>query len=638
MTTPGYQLFFAELKRRRVFRVMAVYGIVGFVLLQIVDLAVPALLLPEWTYRFVALILLLGFPIAIVLAWAFEMTPDGMKRTANAAPGELGAIIAAPASQRLPAGLMALVGMVALVLGAWWVGRQTAPDSAELTVASDVRLTFTDPADDPRPSIAVLPFADMSPEGDQEYFSDGITEEILNTLVKIRDLRVSARTSAFAFKGRDLTAEQLGDTLHVRYLVEGSVRKSQDQLRITAQLIDTRVGSHIWSDQYDRTLDNVFAIQTEIAKAIAAQLRVPLGLEADDALVTPTSDLNAYDLYLAGRASMRARGEHLLDAIRSFEAAIARDSNWAPVWAALAEVKEIRIWYAETFDPGEWTRENIVTSLQEAEAAARRALELDSRNASAYVALASVQRDRGQWAESEATYHRAIMLDPDNAEAHMQYTELLILTGRIGEAVLAADRAATLDPVPIRFEILGSALELDDRLPEALEAYRLGTERDPDVGLIFLWIIAAEAHLIEGRTEEAIDLYESAAQSMDSVYRRSASEPPTAPPSPDEIEAFATAVTSGEVSAVPPRMRAFLVPSYWMMLGEPDSAIARMLGISQGGPPANIAWKVWAPEIDPIRSDTRLQNLLDARNLAGARVQRTPQPARTRPMTLGRGQ
>jgi hypothetical protein len=194
MTTPGYQRFFAELKRRRVFRVMAVYGLVGFVLLQIVDLAVPALLLPEWTYRFVALILLLGFPIAIVLAWAFETTPEGVQRATEAAPGELGAIIAQPASRHWLAGIPALVGVVALVGGAWWVGRQSA------SVAD------ADPTTGPVvASIAVLPFVNMSDDASNEYFSDGISEELLNLLAKIPDLHVAARTSSFSFKEQNLS-------------------------------------------------------------------------------------------------------------------------------------------------------------------------------------------------------------------------------------------------------------------------------------------------------------------------------------------------------------------------------------------------------------------------------------------------
>ncbi|MEN8145077.1 MAG: tetratricopeptide repeat protein [Gemmatimonadota bacterium] len=650
----SYQQFLAELKRRHVFKVATIYGVVAFILLQVADLLGQGLRLGDTFMPFVTAIVLLGFPLALIVAWAFELTPEGMQRTSAPAAGEIEGIVEAPASQRWPAGLMALVGVAALVAGAWWVGRQTAPATGGTQTAADgtgaearaqpdadsrLQLAYVDLSDDPRPSIAVLPFDDMSPEGDQEYFSDGMTEEILNVLAKIRELRVAARTSTFALKDQDLTATQWGDTLGVQYFVEGSVRKAGDQLRITAQLIDAADGSHLWSDQYDRSLDDVFAIQSEIAAAIAGALKIPLGLKADDALVTPTSDMAAYDLYLTGRARMRERGKSLNEAIQLFEAAVARDSNWAPAWAALAEVKEIRIWYAETFDPGEWTRENISRSLKDAEAAARRALESDSRNASAYVALASVQRDRGQWAESEATYRHAIVLDPDHAEAHMQYSELLVLTGRVDEAVRAADRAATLDPVPIRFEILGYALYLDDRLTEAIEAYRLGTRRDPDVGLVYLWMIAADAHVMEGRTEEATALYESAAQAMGRVYRRSQSEPSTASPSRDEIEAYVkTVASSGELAAVPQSMRALLVPAHWMMLDEPDSAIARMLQISGGGPPANIAWEIWAPEVDRIRNDARLQDLLEARDLAGARVQRTPPADRTRPMTLDRGQ
>ncbi len=200
--TPGYQRFFAELKRRRVFRVMAVYGIVGFVLLQIVDLAVPALLLPEWTYRLVALILLLGFPVAVVIAWALELTPEGVRRMAEAAPGELAEIIAAPASKRWPAGVLALVGMTALLAGAWYVGRQSAPG-----VAADLA---TGPV---TASIAVLPFVNMSDDASNEYFSDGISEELLNLLAKIAELRVAARTSSFSFKDQDLEITEIADRL-----------------------------------------------------------------------------------------------------------------------------------------------------------------------------------------------------------------------------------------------------------------------------------------------------------------------------------------------------------------------------------------------------------------------------------------
>jgi TolB-like protein len=273
----SYQEFFAELKRRRVFRVAGIYGIVSFGVLQAADLMLPRLGLPDWTVTFMVALVVLAFPVAVLLAWAFDLTPEGLTRTDAPAPGEIEAIVSAPASQRWPAGLLALVGVAALVASTFWIARRTAPEggdrAAQAGSSSDVRLAFADPADDPRPSIAVLPFADMSPDGDQEYFSDGMTEEILNVLVKIGSMRVAARTSTFALKERELTAVQWGDTLRVRYLVEGSVRKASDQVRITAQLIDTGDGSHLWSESYTRPLIDVFRVQSAM-RIILYQLMI----------------------------------------------------------------------------------------------------------------------------------------------------------------------------------------------------------------------------------------------------------------------------------------------------------------------------------------------------------------------------
>ena len=229
----SYQEFFAEMKRRHVFRVAGIYGIVAFGVLQAADMALPRLGMPDWTVTFMLALVLLAFPVVLIIAWAFEVTPDGVKKTDAAAPGEIEAIVSAPMSQRWPVGLLALVGVVALLGGGWWIGRSTAPGagSAEADpAAADVRFAMTDLADDDRASIAVLPFADMSSGGDQEYFGDGMAEEVINTLVRIRDLRVAGRTSAFAYKGRNKDLREIGVELGVGYLVEGSVRKDGDQL------------------------------------------------------------------------------------------------------------------------------------------------------------------------------------------------------------------------------------------------------------------------------------------------------------------------------------------------------------------------------------------------------------------------
>jgi TolB-like protein len=628
-----YQQLLAELKRRHVFKVAGVYGLVAFGLIQVADPLARALLLPDAFLTYVVAVLLLGFPLALVLAWAFEVTPQGVRKTEAATAEEIEAIVAQPASKRWPAGLLAVVGVLALVAGAWWVGRRGSTDAGAAAGtggrSADVRLAMTDGAEDDRPSLAVLPFADMSPEGDQEYFSDGITEEILNVLAKVREMRLSARTSAFAFKGHDLTAEQLGDTLRVRYLVEGSVRKAGNRLRITAQLIDAATGSHLWSEQYDRELEDVFVIQTEIAEAIAAELRVPLGLEDDQTLVSPTGDLTAYDLYLAGRTKMRERGPSLPEAIRLFEAAIARDSNWAPAWAALAETREISVWYLDQFGESDEDTEASERFLVQAETAARRAIELDPRNASALVAMGSVLRDRHQADEAEAFYRRALALDPDNPEAYHQYGEMLYETGRIAEAVRALDRATTLDPAPVRIFLLGLALELDDRRSEAVEVYELGLASDPEIRIPQLWWSAAAAYIEAGMAEPAIDALVTLTQAA----------PPPADgdpvPTPERIERTVRAIVDREPDRIPPEVRDVLSPEWWMLLDDREQALENLRRLNDA---FALRWApgYWLPVWDSLRSDPEFQELFADKGVGGTDIRRTPVEERVRPTVLQR--
>jgi TolB-like protein len=617
----SYQQLFAELKRRKVFKVAAVYGAVAFVLLQVAELLGQGLRLPESFMPFITAVVLLGFPLALILAWAFEVTPDGVQRTEAAAAGEIEAIVAQPAAKRWPAGLAALVGLGALLAGAWWVGTRTGPASGEgdATAGSgpDVRFAFADLADDPRPSLAVLPFADMSPDGDQEYFSDGITEEILNVLAKLPELRVAARTSAFAFKGRQVDMRAVGDSLGVGYLIEGSVRKSGDQLRITAQLIDASTGSHLWSESYDRRLDNVFQIQTEIAEAIAAQLRVPLGIDDRSELVTPTADLEAYDLYLAGRARMRERGESLPEAMRLFEAAIARDSAWAPAWAGLAEASEIHLWYVNGREGPD--RETMTAALDRAERAARRALELDPGSAPARVALGNVLRDRFEWQEAETAYREALAIDPDYPEAHQQYAELLVATGRIADAVRVAARAAALDPAPVRLSFLGFALFTDDRPSEAILAFERGISLDPEQNLESLRGSLGLLHYDEGRFDEAYDVWASipgVKAEMDPYWT-----------------GWVAALREGSLSAVPDAERQYLKPEDMIHLGEPERAANRLTNPPQPHWIGNV-YRLWSRIFDPIRDHPAVQKYLRDRGLEGVTVRRTPPDERELPAVL----
>jgi TolB-like protein len=625
----SYQEFFAELKRRKVFRVAALYGVVSFGVLQAADIMLPRLGVPDWTVTFMVALVVLAFPVALILAWAFEVTPDGVKRTDDAAPGEIEGIMSAPASQRWPAGLMALVGVAALVGGTWWIARTTAPgatvEPAQANLISGMQLV--DLSEDTRPSIAVLPFVNMSADEEQEYFSDGMTEEILNTLAKIKELRVAARTSAFAYKGENKDLREIGNELGVRHLIEGSVRKDGDQLRITAQLIDVTDGSHLWTESYTRPAANVFDIQIEIAESIADALKVPLGLDNATDLVTPTADLEAYDLYLAGRSRLRERGQGTLDAIDLFKAAIDRDSAWAPAWAGLAEAMEISLWGGGV----EYDSTSFYRTLAEAEEVARQALELQPQNPAALVALGSIHRDRMEWAEAERFYRQALDLDPDNAEAHHQYGEWLAKRGRTAEAVLSMDRATILDPAPIRVAQLINMLRQDTRWDEAEEVlhWALG-QGMADRHVLFadsVWptimpiVRAAE----EGRVEDQLDLA-IAAGLLDL--------PADTVGSGDYVRAM----RAHRLDLIPDSVRPNLnLTAYdFIALGEPELAVDDFLVEMEGASPLGIDAPrgVWWVLHDPIRSDPRYQAYMESIGLGGLEVHRTPVDERVRPAIL----
>ncbi|MCZ6830951.1 MAG: FlgO family outer membrane protein, partial [Gammaproteobacteria bacterium] len=274
----------AELKRRNVYRVAFAYLILGWLVLQITDIVAPALHLPVWTITLVTFLGIIGFPFAMFFTWAFEMTPQGLKRTADVHPEESISHETGSQINRLIFAMMAMAILVLLVDRLFYRVEQS-PATGEINQAAGERMVPAT-AVEPQPvaaaargkprSIAVLPFVNMSNDPDQEYFSDGISEELLNGLARIGELRVAARTSSFAFKGKNLDIKEIGNKLNVEAVLEGSVRKSGKRIRITAQLIDVNDGFHLWSDTYDRDLTDIFVIQDEISAAIIEALRVHL--------------------------------------------------------------------------------------------------------------------------------------------------------------------------------------------------------------------------------------------------------------------------------------------------------------------------------------------------------------------------
>jgi TolB-like protein/Tfp pilus assembly protein PilF len=425
--------WFQELKRRRVFRALVGYGVVAFAVVQGTEPLIHALHLPEWILSAVVLALGIGFPITVVLAWTFDLKVAGLERTEPPAAHH-----ARPLS-RLRLGLL-LVGLGAIAaapgLTYFFLLRR---DSAAPTVGA--------------PSIAVLPFVDMSPGRDHEYFSDGIAEEILNALSQIEGLRVAGRTSSFAFKGRNEDLRAIGQKLNVRAVLEGSVRKAGSRVRITAQVVDTADGYHLWSREFDRDLSDVFAVQDEIAKAVASALEVKLlpgrAATAREHLAT---DPVAYGHYLLGRQLFHLGSPAgYRGAVDAYEKALEIDPRYAPAWAGLA----IAANYASSFAE---SGEELQRLLRRSREAGPKAPQLDPRLAEGFAARGYVRAMmEHDWAGAGEDLERAIALSPRDAEIRRLYSGFVLApVGRTKEAVEAARLATELDPAaPLCWNALG---------------------------------------------------------------------------------------------------------------------------------------------------------------------------------------
>ena len=485
MTPPGYQRFFADLKRRRVFRVMAVYGVVAFAIIEAADAIFPRMALPDWTVTLVVWLALLGFPVAIVLAWALEMTPEGVRRTAEAAPGELTEIIAAPASQRWSAGVLALVGVTALLAGAWYVGRQSAPPpDADPAVGISSA------------SIAVLPLADMSPDKDQEYFSEGISEELLNLLTKIPELQVTARTSSFSFKDQNLEIPEIAARLNVAHVLEGSVRKAGNQVRITVQLIRAADGFHVWSETWDRTLDDIFAIQDEIAAEVVAQLKVTLLGEAPKVEET---DPDAYALFLQARNWEVPGGttEEIMEEVTAlYLQGLAIDPDYAPAWVDLARI------YSTQANMG---LRPVNEGFRLSREAANRALAIDPEYALADATLGYIAEAYDQdLAVAARHFERALELAPTDTDIIFWAADLARNLDRLDEAIALLEYAVARDPVNMSVHNgLGLAYFFAGRLDEALASFRTMDSLGP-AGMGFGQSLIGWVLLEKGEPEAAL--------------------------------------------------------------------------------------------------------------------------------------
>jgi TolB-like protein/Tfp pilus assembly protein PilF len=437
----------AELRRRNVFRVGAAYLALGWVVTQVTGTVAPALHLPPWTLPMVVWIGVIAFPFVMVFTWVYELTPEGLKRERDI---DRSASITHVTARRLD---YMVIGLLVLAIAVFAFDRifptRRQPDAqSAVAIAATPRgsgaATSATPAPVKAPaekSIAVLPFVNMSGDSGNEYFSDGVSEEILNVLARTPELQVAARTSSFAFKGKTQDIPQIAAELRVRMVLEGSVRKQGDRVRITAQLIDAQTGFHLWSQTYDRKLADIFAIQDEIARAIGDELKVRMaGVGEPGTSNRGTADLAAYDFYLRALALWQERREKpLFDAIALLQRAIAADPKFAEAHAGLALVYAVlpdysaRIGYSESYVA--------------ATDAAEMAMALDPSLPEPFAVIASVEaQTRRSWATTRALFDRAIALRPSFATAHQWLGTALMSSGDLEGGVAESARAAELDP------------------------------------------------------------------------------------------------------------------------------------------------------------------------------------------------
>jgi serine/threonine-protein kinase len=559
------RLFFRELSRRHVYRVAGVYAAVCFVVFQVAELIFEALRIPEWAFTLTVVLGLLGAPIALVLAWAFDLTPEGVQRTP-------------------PAGTA--------------TGSGSAPDPTPAPHAS-LRT-----GEAPRNSVAVLPFANLSDSRENEYFSDGITDDVIASLCRARSLKVISRTSVMQYRDRRRSLREIGAELGVAAVLEGSVRRDGARVRIVAQLVDVASDQHLWAEVYDRRLEDIFAIQAEVAREIARALEVELSPRAErETGPSPTVSIEAYDLYLKGRYLWNRRTpDDIRRAREELERALALDPRFTLAYAALADV-DLTLGIYGAAPPTE--------VMPRALRAAEHALALDPGLAEALTARACVRAIyEWDWDGAERDFQLALRSGPQYATAHHWYAlHCLGPRGRFEEAWAALEGARELDPVS---PALGASLAVVhhfQRRPEAAAGVCRGVlAANPDFSLAHFFLGQALEAL--GRRDEAVRALEEAVR----LSRRSA----------EAVAALAHALAGRgdeararellnelEARAAHAYTSPVLLAQVHTALGEREAALSRLEeAVEQRS--ADLIWLGVRPVFDPLRGEARFEALLDS--------------------------
>ncbi len=575
----------AELKRRRVFRALLGYAIVAFAVLQVAEPIMHGLQLPDWTLSFVVVALGVGFPLVLVLAWVFDVSSSGIERTLPL--GTEGGSRPSGALLALLATGLALLGVAAM---AWHFVSRTRPGRAVPSASAPAA-----------PSVAVLPFVNISREKDDEYFSDGITEEVINALANVEGVRVVSRTSAFAFKGKNVSVRKIAEELAVATVLEGSVRRQGNDVRIVAQLINAADGYHLWSKTYDRKLENVFAVEDELARSITEALRPQLLKGGPPLVRQETSSTEAHDLYLRGRHFWNKRtAEDLRRAIALFQRALEVDPAYALAHAGLADCYVLLAEYSPALP---------ADVLPQATTEARKALELNAALAEPHATLGLIAMNGYDWAGAEREFKRAIELRSGYATAHHWYALLLAALGRFAEAQAEAERAVELDPAsPVVNNMLGVVFYSSRDYARAIDAFNRTVELDPRFAPARGFL--ACAYLGAGKNREAL---EQIAQMTDADGEHMALRAWVLSVAGEREAGARVAREAVDRSRRDPIRPGILAGLYWM-LGDRDRAFALL--------DQAYAERDWTmrelkvnPMFDPMRGDPRFARLLKKLNL-----------------------
>ncbi len=572
--------FFAELKRRNVYKVAIAYAVVAWLLMQIATQVFPFFEIPNWAVRLVVLLLVIGFPVALILAWAFELTPEGIKRTeiADELPKKSG---------RSSAWIYVIIVAGTIGAGLVFFGRYTSSRQSPKTAEK---------------SIAVLPFENRSEDKANAYFAEGVQDEILTRLSKIADLKVTSRTSTQHYKSVPENLAEIAKQLGVAHILEGSVQKSGDAVRVNVQLIKADNDSQVWAETFDRKLTDIFSVESDVAKAIADQLRAHITRQEEQVIAAkPTKNIEAYDAYLRGRYFWNKRtSDGIKHAIEHFQQSIARDPDFALGHAGLAD-SYIALTFYNFAAPHE--------TMPKAKESAIKALALDDTLAEAHASLAHILMNYDwNWSAAEKEFKRSIELKPDYATAHEWYAiHYLTATGRFEEGVQEMKRALELEPASLVMNtFMGATLYYAGRYDEAIDQCRRTIEMDPNFAVAHwhLGLAYEQKQVLDAATEEfkkAISL-SAGSPLMKAALGRAYAKSQKKHEANEMLNELSELSKQQYVSA-------YEVATIYVALGNNEQAF-QLLEQAYGEHSFHLVYLNVSPQFKPVSSDPRFQDLV----------------------------